>query len=142
MALFIVFGASIRHLLLVGWTAAGKVAGTLSALTTASILAIIWPAPKAAVSTSAAGDAPPLAEIRVIVAQRCAVCHSEAPGMGFVEAPKGLMLDTPKQIQTAAARIKAQAVDSEVMPLGNATKMTPEERQKLGRWIDAGCPLK
>jgi uncharacterized membrane protein len=31
------------------------------------------------------------------------------------------------------------AVDSNVMPLGNATKITDEERVKLGQWIDAGA---
>ena len=62
--------------------------------------------------------------------------------MGFVEAPKGLKLDTPHDIQAAAERIKMQAVDRQVMPLGNATKMTPEERALLGRWIAAGAPLK
>jgi len=53
-----------------------------------------------------------------------------------------LKLDTPHDIVAAAERIKMQAVDSQVMPLGNATKMLPEERALLGRWIAAGAPLK
>ena len=40
----------------------------------------------------------------------------------------------------ASARIKAVAVDTEVMPLGNPTRMTPAERQRLGAWIAAGSP--
>jgi len=141
MALFIIFGAGMRHLALVGLTTAGKLAGGVAAAATVGILVLMRPAPKPPVSSNAV-EAPPFAEIRIIIAERCAVCHSQAPSMGFVEAPKGLMLDTPKQIQAAAARIKAQSVDSQVMPLGNITKMTSEERQKLGRWIDAGTPLK
>jgi uncharacterized membrane protein len=141
MALFIVFGAGMRHLFLVGFTTAGRIAAGIAAASTAGIFWVIWPAPKAPVAPTA-GDAPPFAEVRVIVAQRCAVCHSESPGMGFVEAPKGLKLDTPSQMVEAADRIKMQAVDRQVMPLGNATKMTPEERALLGRWIAAGCPLK
>ena len=38
-------------------------------------------------------------------------------------------------------RIKAVAVDSTAMPLGNATGMTPEERTILGRWIAEGAPI-
>jgi uncharacterized membrane protein len=32
-------------------------------------------------------------------------------------------------------------VDSTAMPLGNITKMTQEERQLLGRWIDQGAKI-
>jgi uncharacterized membrane protein len=32
------------------------------------------------------------------------------------------------------------AVDTQVMPLGNPTGMTPAERQLLGAWIAAGSP--
>jgi uncharacterized membrane protein len=30
---------------------------------------------------------------------------------------------------------------SDIMPLGNTTGMTEEERQKLGAWIEEGAPL-
>jgi uncharacterized membrane protein len=143
MALFIIFGAGMRHLFLVGFTKAGKIAAGLAAVATACIFIVMQPAPAPVVSTTTSTvPAPPFSEIRVIVAQRCTVCHSEAPGMGFKEAPKGLKFDYPRDIVAAAARIKAQAVDSQVMPLGNATQITKEEREKLGRWIDAGAPLK
>ncbi|MOA70109.1 hypothetical protein D3C78_1987440 [compost metagenome] len=45
------------------------------------------------------------------------------------------MFDSPAQIRQQAARIKAQAVDSRIMPLGNLTQMTEAERALLGRWI-------
>lgn len=141
MALFIIFGAGMRHFFLVGFTRAGKLAGLIAAAATASIFYVTWPAPKPPVATTSE-PAPAFSDVRVIIATRCAVCHSESPGMGFVEAPKGLKLDTPHDIQAAAERIKMQAVDRQVMPLGNATKMTPEERALLGRWIAAGAPLK
>ena len=51
------------------------------------------------------------------------------------------MFDTPEQIAAKAAEIKAQAVDAIIMPLGNLTKMTDEERQTVGRWIAAGARL-
>lgn len=81
--------------------------------------------------------------IRVIVAQRCAPCHSSRPtSPGFPTAPQGLVLDTPEQIQAQAARIHAVAVMAQTMPLGNLTGMTDDERALLGRWIAAEAPLR
>ena len=49
------------------------------------------------------------------------------------------MFDTPQQIQAQAARIQAQAVASQIMPLGNITQMTQEERNMVGAWIAKGA---
>ncbi len=46
-----------------------------------------------------------------------------------------MTLDTVDEIRAQANQIKAQAVDSNAMPLGNATGMTDEERDQLGAWI-------
>jgi uncharacterized membrane protein len=46
-------------------------------------------------------------------------------------------LETPEELRRYASLIKAQAVDSNVMPIGNETGMTDDERQILGRWIAA-----
>jgi uncharacterized membrane protein len=59
----------------------------------------------------------------------------------FSAAPLGFMLDTPQQIKTQAAKIHAQSVASQVMPLGNITQMTQEERDLIGAWIAQGAPL-
>ena len=141
MALFIIFGAGMRHFFLVGTTRAGKFAGALAGVATVCIFGMTIPAQTPTPVATPGVDAPKFQEIRVIMAQRCAACHSESPGMGFKEAPKGLKLDTPHEIGAAAQRIKAQAVDRQIMPLANLTKMTVEERERLGRWIDAGAPL-
>ncbi|HYL21421.1 MAG TPA: urate hydroxylase PuuD [Gemmatimonadales bacterium] len=83
------------------------------------------------------------ADVRVIVARRCAGCHSSAPTQpGMPAAPLGVLLDTPDQIRANAPRILAVAVDAQTMPLGNLTRMTPDERQLLGKWIRAGAQLK
>ena len=57
------------------------------------------------------------------------------------EPPLGLDLTTPESMAANAAKIHAQAVATKTMPLGNYTRMTEEEREILGRWIDAGAPL-
>jgi len=80
--------------------------------------------------------------VRVIVARRCAACHSSAPtAPGIPAAPLRVLLDTPDQIRASAPRILAVAVDAQTMPLGNLTGMTPEERELLGRWIRGGANL-
>lgn len=48
------------------------------------------------------------------------------------------MLDTPQQIQQLAPKIQAQA-GPQIMPLGNITQMTQEERNLIGSWIAKGA---
>lgn len=71
-----------------------------------------------------------------IVQQRCTGCHATVPSQpGFTAAPKGVVLETIAHLQQQAAKIQAQAVYSQAMPLGNLTGMTQEERDKLGAWL-------
>jgi uncharacterized membrane protein len=82
-------------------------------------------------------------DVRVIVARRCAGCHSSAPTYpAFTAAPAGVVLDTPAQIRSVALRIEAVAVTTQTMPFGNVTGMTPEERERLGRWVREGATLR
>lgn len=92
-------------------------------------------APRAAGTTTVT-----YAQIGPIVRQRCAYCHSQHPqSPQFTSAPMGISFDTPQQVAAQAARIKALAVNSTTMPLGNVTHMTAAERQLLGAWIAAGA---
>ncbi|MBL8905299.1 MAG: c-type cytochrome, partial [Rhizobiales bacterium] len=71
-----------------------------------------------------------------IVQMRCATCHAAAPAdRAMKEAPKGIKLETLDEIKRYAAQIETQAIKNKAMPLGNKTKMTDEERAKLGAWI-------
>jgi uncharacterized membrane protein len=70
------------------------------------------------------------------------VCHAQKPTFaGFEQPPGGVMLDTPERIRAAAPRIHQQTIATQAMPIGNLTKMTPEERALLGRWLAAGAKL-
>jgi len=92
-------------------------------------------------SESTAGTpAVPFAQAQRIVEQRCTACHSLHPTL-VASAPQGVKFDTPQEIKAQADAIKALAVDSNTMPLGNATHMTPAERQLLGRWIAQGAKI-
>ena len=93
--------------------------------------------------SSDAGGAPvAFAQVAPIVEQRCATCHSLEPtDDSFSTAPLGVVLDTPEQIKAQAGAIEEQAVETEAMPLGNATGMTDDERELLGRWIAQGAAI-
>ena len=59
----------------------------------------------------------------------------------FSTAPAGFMLDTPEQMKAQAAKIHAQTVATQIMPLGNITQMTAEERKLVGDWIANGAKV-
>ncbi len=72
--------------------------------------------------------------VQGIVAQRCVSCHAATPTQpGFAVAPKGIMLDTPERILATAVQIRLQ-VAARVMPIGNLTGMTEEERGVIAGW--------
>jgi uncharacterized membrane protein len=81
------------------------------------------------------------ARTHAIVEQRCVPCHSAHPTR-VSAAPLGIELDTAAEIHAQAAAIRRVAVDSQLMPLGNATEMTQAERDELGAWIRAGASIK
>ena len=71
-----------------------------------------------------------------IVQTRCAACHAAHPTDPTIKAaPKGIELETLENLKRYAAQVEVQAVQNKAMPLANRTKMTDEERAKLGTWI-------
>lgn len=82
------------------------------------------------------GGAVDAAQAHAVVERRCTSCHSRAPTDSvFRTAPLGVTLDSPAEMEMLADRIRAMAVESHVMPPGNITGMTDEERRLLGRWL-------
>ncbi|HYO48195.1 MAG TPA: urate hydroxylase PuuD [Gemmatimonadota bacterium] len=83
-----------------------------------------------------ADDAPvEFAEVRDIFAVRCAVCHSAHPLHElFTAPPAGIAFDTEEEIRARADRIYSVTIETRIMPLGNLTGMTEEERALVGRW--------
>ena len=67
---------------------------------------------------------------QAIVAERCQTCHSGA------SAPLGVQLETVAQMEQHSDAI-ARLVEAKVMPPGNATGITDEERVELVAWAKA-----
>ena len=75
------------------------------------------------------------AQIRTVLDQRCVICHNE------VVAQKNVRLDSPAAVAAQAQQIYQQVVVMKLMPLGNATRITEEERALVGRWFTEGAKV-
>lgn len=96
-------------------------------------------AEKAARGKVAAVDAS-FAQVQAAIGKHCTACHAATPSHeSFDEAPAGVRLDDPALIVQYAPRILEQSVKSDIMPLGNETGMTDEERALIGKWIEEGA---
>ena len=103
----------------------------------AAALAVTLPKPVMPQAQAANAPAVKLADIQPILQQRCAACHSAHPTL-MGSAPAGVLFDTPQEISANAQRLYEQAVVLKAMPLGNVTKMTPDEREKIAAWFNSG----
>ena len=80
------------------------------------------------------------AQIQPIIAQRCTTCHMPTPTFqGITQAPAGVLLNTSASIAQNAGRIYQQAAVTRIMPLGNVTQITEEERAMIARWFSDGA---
>jgi len=75
-----------------------------------------------------------LAEVSVIVEQRCALCHNAQVQQ------KNVALHTPELIQQHAQQVYQQTVVLKLMPMNNATQITDAERAAIKRWFEQGRP--
>jgi uncharacterized membrane protein len=142
LLLLMLAGAAARHVMIgsgprASWAAAPAAAAVAAVVT---IAGGGTPRPAPAATPDAA---PSFAAVRATINERCLSCHSRFPtDATFGPAPSGVAFDTPESVARYAERIRARAVETETMPLGNKTRMTEEERRLLGRWIAAGAPLR
>ena len=115
----------------------GQAKKSLIALIVVSVLALIY-ALAPSQSQVQNQEAVNIEEVQLIIEKHCVSCHASEPSSAiFAVAPNGFMLDTKEQIIKHKNQIYQQAVISKAMPLGNATNMTDEERDKLKVWAEA-----
>ena len=80
--------------------------------------------------------------VRAIVGQRCVGCHSPQPTFpGITQPPAGVLLHTPADIVQNAPRIYQQVIVTRIMPLGNVTQITEQERAVLAAWVTTGAKM-
>jgi uncharacterized membrane protein len=141
LVLLMVIGAAIRHFFNLRHRGRNVWAIPVGAAVALAGIAV-WLRPPS--TPAASSDAVvPFSRVHAIVAQRCAVCHSQHPTQpGFSSPPLGITFDTPAQIAERASSIEQQAVVLKAMPLGNVTHMTQAERDALAAWIHQGAKIR
>jgi uncharacterized membrane protein len=103
---------------------------------------VVWTAPHIQPLPPVTGPVT-LDRVRTIVGQRCVACHSQAPTFaGITQPPAGVILTGTDGVVQNAQRIYQQVVVTRIMPLGNATNITDEERAVIAAWVVAGAPAK
>jgi len=131
-------GALIRHFFVARHAA--KRMGTRAPwpVAAAGVLLIIalawWLAPPPPAEAPASAGPVRFAQVQAVISQRCTLCHNAEV------QNKGVALHTEALIRQHAQAINQQAVVLKLMPLGNATQMSDDERALLQRWFDAGQP--
>ncbi|MDX2300437.1 MAG: urate hydroxylase PuuD [Xanthomonadaceae bacterium] len=137
LAGFMLAGALIRQFFVL-WHSGGRAWWLLAAGAAGLLAMFAWLAPRAAGDSVRAADAsiPTTADILPILASRCTACHSAQPTL-MPSAPKGAMFDTVAQIDARAALIHQQVAVLRVMPPGNLTGLTDDERAIIARWSAA-----
>ena len=141
LALVIVIGVLLRHfynsrhkgLPSPWWTWAASAACIVGAIW----LSTQGPAYGARVEAPAAKPVK-AADAYDVIGTRCAMCHAAQPSWPGVHfPPKGVVMETPAQIEALAPRIASAAVWSNAMPPGNVTEIDDGERAVLAGWLNA-----
>jgi uncharacterized membrane protein len=138
LALMGAAGVSIRHFFnrrhkgVLAWRYLALAAVLLGAVAA-------WTAPRVQPLPPVSGPVT-LDRVRAIVGQRCVTCHSQAPTFtGITQPPAGVVLTSAAGIVQNAQRIYQQVVVTRIMPLGNATGITDQERAVIAAWVSAGA---
>lgn len=138
--LLFILGAGVRHHQITSERGHPARWVLLPALLSLAVL-VVMTLPKKPAASAAGKDAVPFGQVQLIIAQRCTPCHATEPyqpGYPITAPPKGMLLETPDQIKKQAQQIYDQSVKTRTMPFGNLTRMTQEERDILGRWVEQG----
>jgi uncharacterized membrane protein len=137
--LVILGGAAARHLLLrhEAGDPLGKIAWTLPVIA-AALIGALWLTAPVERDAGAAAAGPSDGQVLAVVQQHCVMCHSNNPSHdAFSEPPKGMVIETLDDVRRHGELIDQFTVKTEIMPLGNDTGMTQDERAALGAWIAA-----
>ena len=139
LALLGLTGVAVRHVFNLR-NREQKTGGAMVVAVVMALVSVTYVTVEKGTAGAASGQTPHYADIQPILAAHCTGCHSQHPTNAAVTSPPlGVMLDSYDHAAQATPRVKAMAVDTEAMPLGNTTHMTKAEREKLGAWITGGA---
>ena len=138
LVLLMLAGSLIRHSFVArhkALVAGQRVPWEYAAAGVAALLVLaVWLAPAPQPPAPPAPARVVLADVQLVVNQRCVVCHNTQVNQ------KNVMLHTPELIQQHAQAIYQQAVVLKAMPMNNATAITDAERALIKQWFESGAP--
>lgn len=142
LVLIMVAGVLVRQFFILRHK--GKTNWTLPVAAIAVLTGVaIWIAPKPSTQVNDATVLSPqqhFAAVKKVIQARCVQCHSAKPTLLDFPA-KGLLLDQDAVIKEKAQLIYQQVVQQKLMPLGNLTAITDDERAVIAAWVEqAGTP--
>lgn len=141
LAAIFVAGALIRHFF--NLRHKGRTVVLLPAAGTAVLAVLAFLLAPTGATGSAGAQPVSYGDVRPVIASRCVSCHAAQPTQaGFAQPPGGVMLDQPERVAALITKINQQVVLAKVMPPGNLTGMTDDERALLARWIAQGAPIR
>ena len=103
----------------------------------AAVPAVAAGSASAPAATAAAGGSD-FAKVQAVVTARCYQCHSAHPTL-MPSPAKGVLLDTPDELGKHAQLVYQQVVQQKLMPLGNVTNITDDERTIIAKWFEGGA---
>ena len=97
----------------------------------------VWmaPPPPSAAAIAVASQPASFAQVKLVIDQRCAMCHNAQL------QTKGVALHTPELLSRHAQAVYQQSVVLKLMPFNNATQITDDERAVIKRWFESGAPV-
>jgi len=105
-----------------------------------AVAAAIVPGPAMNSATSGTPGDVDFVQVESVIRARCTSCHAAQPTQaGFSAPPAGVVFGNAGDITAQAGKIHQQVVVSKVMPIGNLTKMTDDERALIDKWFRAGA---
>ena len=142
LALVIVIGVLLRHFYNSRHKGLPSPWWTWGASAACVVVAIVLSTQGPAYGAKVEVPAPPVKvaadDAYAVIAGRCAMCHAVEPQWpGVHRPPKGIVMETPEQIERLAGKIASAAVWSNAMPPGNVTEIEPAERQVLAGWLQS-----
>ena len=138
LVLIMLAGVLIRQYFVLRHKGQQRLTVPLAAIGLLVITAVLMAPASVPAPAAAAPAAERYAAVRHIIEQRCVQCHSAHPSLMGVAA-KGLLLDNDASILAKAPLIYQQVVQQKIMPLGNLTSITDQERATIGAWYEAGA---
>jgi len=139
LALIAAAGVLIRHFF--NRKTKGVYAWQYPAVATVLLVVVtIWTAPHIQALPPVQGPVT-FDRVKSIVGQRCITCHTQHPTIaGIQPSPAGVNFELDSGIIQNAQRMYQQVVVTRIMPLGNLTHITDEERAVIAAWVVAGAP--